>query len=327
MRHKLLQLGFLAFLCLIVGAAHVLTAERYLGVYSMAQGSSLSERLEAQRGWTNVVSVPEWCGDNLMDVREAHRRAVCTFPWNWAIRMKDAQGRWLYTPADIEARGDFQWWAESLTPYRADIAVIDLDDEPDCGVPLSQWNAVRCNAMSARLDAFHDLVRRWVPDVPTRVNYTAPFFYWFSLPNAGGVRFPQKVDWLSMDSYTPWTCAYGCGISHDRLLDNALRWFQPHQKLALVPQGMTGFGVTNPSEVASIGWRYLQYAQARPRVVAILPFIWESRSTQTERWRGMQEEPIIRQAYEAIGRIWLAVTEASQAPPSPVTGLRIVREP
>lgn len=319
---KTLELVWLAVLMVVawyVGIGMACGQDRYFGVYS--DGSTpVVERMDAQAGWTNVLNTVQPCAASELAAAQARGfKVACEFPWNWATYTRKADGTYQETAASVAARPDFLPWVWSIQPYASAIATMRIADEPEHGkLPLGQWNYVNGNEQSARLDAFHDLIRRHFPTVPTSLVFTAAYAYWFSLPNAGGVRLPARVDWIGMDSYYPWNCGYGCGISHGALIDAMARWMAPHQRLMLVPQGMLGYGIWNEQGVVDVARQYLAFAEARPRVVFVTPFIWETRQGE---WFGMRDSPQVLREYQAIGRRWLRMR------PAQVTGVRIEREP
>lgn len=278
----------------------------------------INQTLSETSGWTNVtMRIDCWDRSQLQTAQSFGRRVICRWPWDWQ-------------PTSPPPMDQVEVWAANIRSFGPTIAGILVCDECDCLVPFSQWTVGRCNAASAALDQQISVINTVLPGVPTWLNYTSAFFNWFQYRDAAGVRFPTRVNWLSLDCYTVWTACFG-RVSVDALYNATIPYLRSDQRFILIPPAarflrVSGTLALTSEQVVATAPQYFTYATSQSRVLGIIPFIWWDRSTSVEEWVGMRNDPAILSTFQNLGRSWLGVPPVPPTPPRQVTGVRIVRD-
>lgn len=87
---------------------------------------------------------------------------------------------------------------------------------------------------------------------------------------------PFNVDWVGVDCYTSFTSCGLSGLSIPSYYDLAASRMVVNQRFILIPPTLTGLNTLTEQQLIVINQQYAAYAQQNSRVIAILPFIWQS---------------------------------------------------
>jgi F5/8 type C domain len=184
-------------------------------------------------------------------------------------------------------------YATAVAPQKAHIAAFYPIDEPDSTAQMRNWLGTVNAAISAKF-----------PNIPIAVIF-----------NHAQVRpnliIPAGFDWIGFDCYGDWNnCA---GHSIPWYLSTLKSKLTTGQKLFLVPDVAIDHpkpAVADPPPlkeqliIVNRLDRYYALALNEPRVIGLVPFMWQHfpRPPNSWDWWGAEEMPIIKAKSEQIGR-------------------------
>jgi hypothetical protein len=259
--------------------------------------------VDASSDHTNLVWIHDW--DNAGTIRRLEKaqslgkRAV-------VVLTPQFFGPNFSPLSDAQQNANWDAFSKQLRPYKGSIAAFYPADEPYLHVA----NIGGVDAMSTYLASVNRKIKKQFPGIPIAV-----IFSWLEIQK--GYTPPAGFNWLGVDCYGSFDQCNGWSIP--AYYEWLKKRMSSNQKLFLVPDANFPRDEFNGSSEAGVIERanqYLNYAQKETRVVAVIPFIWQSFCDRPDPkapydffspnasacFRGLNLMPSAKKRYQAIGK-------------------------
>jgi hypothetical protein len=265
----------------------------YFGYYASAMsGVGTGNYIQETSSHSNLVWIREFCGQSevskLQQARARGMKAVLDVGCNFF----DFRTLKLLPEKEIERR--LAGLIPRIQPYLDTIAAFYPLDEP---FHIGKKKGISYGYMGEQLRTVNRVLKSLFPTIPIAVIITTEAI------NSPEVRVPENYDWVGFDCYGSWVQCQESG-SIPSLYARMLAKLKPHQKTMVIADAniREHAGSEEQRQLANRAGLYFNLAASDPRVIAFIPFIYQSFDEGSRHYVGVRDMPRVLPTYISIGR-------------------------